>query len=121
MKLIKVLLVSTLISGPAFSGEAALRNPLTDSESWQDLRYDIVGDAEIADGSALFSVDAPYRAHDAATVPIVIKQTDPDRQIEKATIVIDENPAMNPDGKTIRFGIKNLEVNAARLSETRGN
>ena len=29
-------------------------------------------------------------------------------------VVIDENPEMKPDGKTIRFGIKSLEVNAAQ-------
>ena len=36
-------------------------------------------------------------------------------------VVIDENPEMKPDGKTIRFGIKSLEVNAAKLSKILGN
>ncbi len=101
MNLIKLAAIAALLAGPAFGGDS-LKNPLTDSESWKDLRYDIVGDAGIADGSSLFEVDAPYRAHDAATVPIVIKQTDPDMRIEAVTIVIDENPA--PMAADMTFG-----------------
>lgn len=70
-----------------------VKNPMTDSETWQELQYDVVGDAQIEITDALLSVDAPYRAHDAATVPIVLKQLDPDTQITAATVVIDENPA----------------------------
>ena len=93
MKLIAFTVLTALAAGPVLAADKALKNPLTDSETWQDLRYDIVGEAEIADGGAVFEVDAPYRAHDAATVPVVIRQTDADMQISKATIVIDENPA----------------------------
>nr|WP_047996781.1 quinoprotein dehydrogenase-associated SoxYZ-like carrier [Puniceibacterium sp. IMCC21224] len=78
------------------------QNPLTQSESWTELRGDIVGDVELGDGSAVFSVDAPYRANDAATVPIVIRQIDPNAQISELKIVIDENPA--PLAAEFRFG-----------------
>ena len=74
MKLMSSAVLLAFLAGPVLATESSPRNPLTDSESWQDLRFDIVGEAEIADGAPLFEVDAPYRAHDAATVPIVIRQ-----------------------------------------------
>ncbi|WP_138465256.1 quinoprotein dehydrogenase-associated SoxYZ-like carrier [Poseidonocella sp. HB161398] len=75
----------------AMAGEPA--NPLVNGPTWESLRYDIAGDAAIADGAALFEVDAPYRAHDAATVPVRIHQLDPAARITKTTVIIDENPA----------------------------
>ena len=88
MKLTTLSVLATLVAGAAFAADETVRNPLTDSETWQDLRYDIIGDTELSDGSAVFEVDAPYRAHDAATVPLVIRQTDPNVRIGKATIPI---------------------------------
>ena len=80
----------------------AAENPLTDSPTWEDMRVDVTGDVALQDGSALFSVDAPYRAEDAATVPVVITQTDPEATISSATVVVDENPA--PVAGTFAFG-----------------
>lgn len=89
-------------AGAALADGPAPGNPLVDGETWSDLRHNIFGETEISDGSDLFEVDAPYRAHDAATVPILIRQTDPDRLIETAAIVIDENPA--PVAAEMTFG-----------------
>ena len=72
-----------LVATSAWSEERS--NPLTESESWDAIRYDVVGEAEIADGGALFEVGAPYRANDAATVPITISQTNAETQITGAT------------------------------------
>ncbi|MEO1308914.1 MAG: quinoprotein dehydrogenase-associated SoxYZ-like carrier, partial [Pseudomonadota bacterium] len=85
-------LCATLLATSAIAGDA-IKNPLIEGETWEYLREDVVGDAALADGSALFSVDAPYRAHDAATVPVIIRQLDESAQISAATVVIDENPA----------------------------
>lgn len=72
----------------------AIKNPLKDGETWEVLAEDVIGDAVTEDGSALFSVDAPYRAHDAAIVPIRITQdTGSSQQIDRLTIVVDENPS----------------------------
>lgn len=72
----------------------AVRNPLANGETWTELKYDVFGDREIKDGSALFNLDAPYRAEDAAIVPITLKQKDgTDLKIEKLTLIVDENPA----------------------------
>ena len=84
--------LAALIAGPLLAAEP-VQNPLTASPTWDDLRVDVVGEAEIRPGGDILELDAPYRAHDAATVPVILRQTDPDAQISKATVVIDENPA----------------------------
>jgi len=80
------------LAGPVFATDV-IKNPLTESATWDDLRFDVIGDAELADGAAILQVDAPYRAHDAATVPVILRQLDPDVNITQATVIIDENPA----------------------------
>lgn len=77
-------------------------NPLTDSYIWTELRTDLVGDIEIADAAGAFEVEAPFRANDAATVPVTIRQIDPALRISGARVVIDENPA--PLAATFEFG-----------------
>ena len=84
--------VAALACGPLYAAEPAA-NPLVDGETWEDLRYDVVGDAELVDGASILELDAPYRANDAATVPIILRQQDPTAAITQATVVIDENPA----------------------------
>lgn len=70
-----------------------VRNPLGDSATWQELRGDVIGEITPGDADGFLRLDAPYRAHDAATVPIILKQTEPGVDIDKATVVVDENPA----------------------------
>ncbi|WEX74079.1 quinoprotein dehydrogenase-associated SoxYZ-like carrier [Sinorhizobium numidicum] len=78
-------------------------NPLVEGPTWNELKDDIVGKTAILDGAALFSVTAPYRANDAATVPVTIEQTEPAAgPIDSIKLVIDENPA--PLAAEIRFG-----------------
>ncbi|MGB3243450.1 MAG: quinoprotein dehydrogenase-associated SoxYZ-like carrier [Sulfitobacter sp.] len=90
--LLRAVALSTLLAVPAFAGES-IENPLTDSATWQDLRVDVLGDVIPDNGDQLLFVDAPYRAHDAATVPIILKQLDTSVKISAATVIIDENPA----------------------------
>lgn len=73
---------------------ADIKNPLVDGETWAELKYDVFGDAPILDGSALFDLDAPYRAHDAAVVPVrVVQSGQSSERIAKLTLIVDENPA----------------------------
>ena len=85
-------LCAALLATPLVAGDG-VKNPLTDSATWEDLRYDVVGDDKITMSDTLLALEAPYRAHDAATVPILLKQLDEGTSISKATVVIDENPA----------------------------
>ncbi len=103
MKRLMVALVIALIAQAGFAAENTVINPLTDEGSWIDLREDIIGEIVPGDGSMLFEVEAPYRAHDAATVPIVIRQTDlKSPPINSLKVVIDENPA--PLAADMTFG-----------------
>ncbi len=95
------ILVAGLLGTSALAGDP-VGNPLEDGATWEDLRFDVVGDATLENGDALLAVEAPYRANDAATVPVHLKQTDMDARIEKATVVIDENPA--PVAGVFAFG-----------------
>lgn len=93
--------LATLFAGPVWATDTA-QNPLQASATWDDLRGDVVGDALLGNANGLLSLDAPYRAHDAATVPIVLRQLDPGATISTATVVIDENPA--PVAAVFGFG-----------------
>jgi len=84
--------LTLILATPLFAADP-VKNPMTESATWQDLRGDVVGEAALADAAPLLEVDAPYRAHDAATVPVILRQTDDAAQITAATVIIDENPA----------------------------
>ncbi len=62
MKLILALIPVTLTASLALAEPEKPNNPLADGTTWRDLKGDVVGEAAILDGSALFSVTAPYRA-----------------------------------------------------------
>ena len=96
----RTLLVAAL-SLSAVAASAEPRNPLTESETWDYLRDVIIGEVVPEDGRGVVSLDAPYRAHDAATVPIEIRQAGED-PIRELTLVVDENPA--PVAARIEFG-----------------
>lgn len=88
------LALSLCIAASGAFAETEIRNPLLDQGSWPDLREDVLGDLTITAQTGVFTVDAPYRAHDAATVPIEIAQPGAEApRIHRATIVVDENPA----------------------------
>jgi sulfur-oxidizing protein SoxY len=61
--------------------------------TWDEIRGDVVGPGEIIDGADLFTLDAPFRAEDAATVPIHLLQKEGTPRIAKLTLVVDENPS----------------------------
>ncbi len=100
----KYLIVAALAAGvslPVWAG-SAVENPLKDSMTWEELRGDVLGEVAPGDAAALLSVEAPVRAHDAATVPVVLRQIDPAARITAATVVVDENPA--PVAGVFTFG-----------------
>jgi sulfur-oxidizing protein SoxY len=69
--------------------------------TWLSIQGDIFEKTEFLPGDHLLSMEAPYRAEDAALVPIAITAK-PDADIRKITIVIDENPA--PMAAAFTFG-----------------
>ena len=76
-----------LPSAPALANE---------DDPWPDLRDTLFGNRAINDGAGIIALEAPYRAHDAAIVPITMTAGIPqtkDRFISSLTLIIDENPA----------------------------
>jgi sulfur-oxidizing protein SoxY len=89
---------------PAFAQDAAPPAAAEPAETtWESIRVDVVGETAIRDGADIVALEAPYRAHDAAIVPIDVTARLPEgRTVKRMTLVIDENPA--PVAATFTFG-----------------
>jgi sulfur-oxidizing protein SoxY len=73
---------------------AATARGQTSDDPWPSLSAQVFKGRPIQDGSALLSLDAPYRAEDAALVPFSITLSPADApRIRAVTLVIDENPS----------------------------
>ncbi|HEX4260668.1 MAG TPA: quinoprotein dehydrogenase-associated SoxYZ-like carrier [Acetobacteraceae bacterium] len=84
--------VAALAAAPAAAraGSAHADGP------WPMLAQAIFKDAPIHDGAGLFAIEAPYRAADAALVPIAMQISLPEndsRRVERVSLVIDQNPS----------------------------
>ena len=63
---------------------------------WPDLARDIFNGRALADSAGLIAIEMPYRAEDAAIVPVTLRATLPPgdtRALKAITLVIDQNPA----------------------------
>jgi sulfur-oxidizing protein SoxY len=86
-------------------------------ERWQEIRSSLFGDRAIEDGKDVLGLETPYRALDAAIVPITIKskfaQT-ADNYIKELYLIIDNNPS--PVAAVFHFsGKHNWESLATRV------
>jgi sulfur-oxidizing protein SoxY len=82
-------------AGATLSARAAAQAP-AQPDSWRALAPQLFGDRAIQDGRAVIGIDAPYRAEDAALVPVSLRQllsADDPRRLVSVTLVIDENPS----------------------------
>lgn len=77
-------------------------SPMQPSETWNEISYNVIGDAEVRDGSGLYTLEAPFRAEDAATVPVHITQAPGAPDVRRLFLVVDENPA--PVAAEFTFG-----------------
>jgi sulfur-oxidizing protein SoxY len=81
------------------AGEDAADDP------WPGLVRDAFNGRAIEDGSSMLTFDLPYRAEDAAIVPLTVRTSLPagdPRRVNAITIVIDRNPA--PVAATFTLG-----------------
>jgi sulfur-oxidizing protein SoxY len=65
-------------------------------DPWPGLVQDIFKNRPIQDGSGVIAVEMPYRAEDAAIVPVTLRSKlspDDSRRMLAITLVIDQNPA----------------------------
>src|SRR5579871_6162838 len=83
-------------------GASALRAAAPEPEDpWPELARDIFKGRPLVDGKGLIAIEMPYRAEDAAIVPVTLRTTLPagdTRAVKTITLVIDQNPS--PDRKS---------------------
>ncbi len=93
--LYKEFILMTVVVLISFSSLAKDKPP--EPVTWNnDLKEWIFGEDIIKDGSHLFSLDTPYRALDAAIVPISVNFNQPQFEesfVKSLTLIVDENPS----------------------------
>ena len=82
-----------LACGPAFAA---------DDDPWAALKVELFGTKAITEDAAGLELDAPYRADDAAIVPITVKLPASLGDVKSLTLVVDKNPA--PMAASFTFG-----------------
>jgi len=78
------------LGAPSISGAAESYDP------WPGLIQDVFNNRPINDGADVIGIEMPYRAEDAAIVPVTLKSKlspDDSRHVVSITLVIDQNPA----------------------------
>ena len=83
-------LAAMAVAGPALAQSAA------PAELWPDLARDVFKGRALENGAGLVVLDAPYRAEDAAIVPVsfgVALPADDTRKLVRLWLIVDENPA----------------------------
>ncbi len=66
------------------------------ADPWPGLVQDIFNNRPMNDGSSVLAIEMPYRAEDAAIVPVTLRSKlapDDKRSLKTITLVIDQNPA----------------------------
>jgi sulfur-oxidizing protein SoxY len=103
--------MNALVAVPLGIGAIALgtsgRADTATDDPWPELARQIFQDRAIFDGSGLIALAMPYRAEDAAVVPLSVRTALPSgdtRRVTALTIVIDQNPS--PVAATFTFGSK---------------
>ena len=87
------------IAGLLAAGLGARFVPAAGAEAydpWPGLVQDIFNNRPMTDGSDVIAIEMPYRAEDAAIVPVTLRtklSPGDDRRVRTITLVIDQNPA----------------------------
>ena len=79
----------------AVGRRAAAQAPAAE-DPWPSLAAQIFAGRPLRDGGAILAIDAPYRAEDAALVPVGLRSllpADDKRHVRSITLVIDGNPS----------------------------
>ena len=98
-------LTSALLVGALVGLTLAGARAESKDDPWPDIARDAFDHRPLADGAGLLAIEMPYRAEDAAIVPVTLRVMLPPgdaRRVKTLTLVIDENPA--PVAATFTFG-----------------
>lgn len=94
MHLLKWAAVAACLTAMPALADERMAGPELPGGAWEDIRDAILPEVEIAEAGEAIALEAPYRAHDAAAVPVRLR-IDPGEGREARTLVliVDENPA----------------------------
>jgi sulfur-oxidizing protein SoxY len=91
-----LLLVAGLLVATAFGARPIHAATPDTYDPWPGLVQDIFNNRPMNDGGEVIAIEMPYRAEDAAIVPITLRVKLPptdSRRVMAITLVIDQNPA----------------------------
>jgi sulfur-oxidizing protein SoxY len=101
LQALKVAAIAVAVGGgwqsPLFAAEQV--------DPWPELARDVFNGRTLQDGASQIGIEMPYRAEDAAIVPVTLRTTLPPgdaRTVKAITLVIDQNPA--PVAATFQIG-----------------
>jgi len=81
---LRIAAASVMLLG--FAGAASA------DDVWTDLRRDVFDNREVVEDS-LVELDAPYRAEDAAVVPLTMRLPAAAGEVKSLTLIVDKNPS----------------------------
>jgi sulfur-oxidizing protein SoxY len=84
------------LAGAAVAARRAGAQAPAAQDPWPSLAQQIFEGRAVRDGAAVLAIEAPYRAEDAALVPVGLRcllPADDARSIRAITLVIDQNPS----------------------------
>jgi len=90
------LLCILVLCGAALSLRVSPSVATEPDDPWPGLVQDIFKNRAMNDGSDIISIEMPYRAEDAAIVPVTLRSKlafGDSRRLQTITLVIDQNPA----------------------------
>jgi sulfur-oxidizing protein SoxY len=90
------LCIAGLLAAMHFGAGLARAATPESYDPWPGLVQDIFNNRAMNDGAGLIAIEMPYRAEDAAIVPVTLRATLPPgdtRRVLAITLVIDQNPS----------------------------
>src|SRR6266403_3629576 len=92
----RLLCIAGLLTAMQFGARLAPAATPEPYDPWPGLVQDIFSNRAMNDGAGVIAIEMPYRAEDAAIVPVTLRAMlppDDTRRVLAITLVIDQNPA----------------------------
>ena len=93
---VRLICIAGLLAAMPFGARLTLAAASDSYDPWPGLVQDIFNNRAINDGTGVIAIEMPYRAEDAAIVPVTLRTKLPagdSRRVVAITLVIDQNPA----------------------------
>jgi sulfur-oxidizing protein SoxY len=106
-KYFSMICMAVLTAAAVGVGTLAAMAATANDDPWPALAREVFKNRPLVDGTGLIALDMPYRAEDAAVVPLTFRATMPagdERTVKTLTIIIDWNPS--PVAAVFTFGAK---------------